>query len=101
MVLRKDSAKELLDPLFIKGIYYSNTAQYKKAIVQFDSCIRRDWQIYRRLSRKGIALYKQKDYEEALKIFMMDGQCIQYISRRVFLDRPCYEATGRKDQASL
>jgi len=32
---------------------------------------------------------------------MMTGQGIQYISRRVFLDRRCYEATGRKDQASL
>src|SRR5579872_1281422 len=59
-VLRRDSSHELLDPLFIKGIYYSNTAQYKKAIAQFDSCIRRDWKFTDAYLEKGIAQYEQK-----------------------------------------
>jgi tetratricopeptide (TPR) repeat protein len=100
-VLAKDSAKELLDPLFIKGIYYSNTAQYKKAIVQFDSCIRRDWKFTDAYLEKGIALYKQKDYEEALKIFMMTVNVSNSYPDGYFWIGRCYEATGRKDQASL
>jgi len=100
-VLRKDSANELLDPLFIKGIYYSNTAQYKKAIVQFDSCIRRDWKFTDAYLEKGIALYRQKNYEEALKIFMMTVNVSNTYPDGYFWIGRCYEATGRKDQAVL
>ena len=100
-ILRKDSAKELLDPLFIKGIYYSNTTQYKKAIVQFDSCIQRDWKFTDAYLEKGIALYKQKNYPEALKIFMMTINVSNTYPDGYFWIGRCYEATNRKDQALL
>ena len=44
-LMRKDSAGESLDPIFIKGIYYSNTRQHKQAIEQFEECIRKDWKL--------------------------------------------------------
>ena len=34
-ILELDSAHELIDPFFIKGIYYSNTQQYELARIQF------------------------------------------------------------------
>lgn len=70
-IIRKDSAHEMLDPFFIKGIYYSNTTQYKKAIVQYDSCIGRDWKFADAYLEKGIALFKQKQYQPALESFQM------------------------------
>ena len=98
-VLRKDLAHELLDPLFIKGIYYSNTGSYKKAVVQFDSCIRRDWKFTDAHLEKGIALFKLKNYEEALKTFRM---CVQvsntYPDGYYWIGR-CYEVAGSKEDA--
>jgi tetratricopeptide (TPR) repeat protein len=100
-VLRKDSTHELLDPLFIKGIYYSNTAQYKKAIVQFDSCIGRDWKFTDAYLEKGIALYEQKRYDTAMSTFLMTIKVSDTYPDGYYWVGRCFEATGRKDQAVL
>jgi tetratricopeptide (TPR) repeat protein len=97
--LRKDSAHELLDPFFIKGIYFSNTAQYKKAIVQFDSCIGRDWKFADAYLEKGIALFKQKQYQPAMQSFQMTVKVSETYADGYFWIGRCYEATGYKDQA--
>jgi len=98
-VLRKDPGYELLDPLFIKGIYFSNTAQYEKAIVQFDSCIGRDWKFTDAYLEKGIALYKQKKYEDAMKTFMLTIKVSNTYPDGYFWIGRCYEAMGMKDEA--
>lgn len=100
-VLRKDSAHALLDPLFIKGIYYSNIAQYKKAIVEFDSCIGRDWKFTDAYLEKGIALYKQKQYDSALSTFQMTIRVSNTYADGYYWAGRCYEATGRNDRAVL
>src|SRR6185437_12352290 len=100
-VLRKDSTHENIDPLFIKGIYYSNTAQYKKAIVQFDSCIGRDWKFTDAYLEKGIALYKQNRYDSAMSTFLMTVKVSDTYPDAYYWVGRCYEATGRKDQAIL
>ena len=100
-VLRKDSTHELLDPLFIKGIYYANTAQYKKAIVQFDSCIGRDWKFTDAYLEKGIALYEQKRYDTAMSTFLMTIKVSDTYPDGYYWVGRCFEATGRKDQAVL
>ena len=100
-ILKKDSSHELLDPLFIKGIYYSNTTQYKKAIIQFDSCIRRDWKFTDAYLEKGIALYHQKQYDTAMNTFLMTVRVSNTNPDAYFWVGRCYEATGRKDQAIL
>src|SRR5580658_2232142 len=97
--LRKDSSHDLLDPFFIKGIYFSNTAQYKKAIVQFDSCIGRDWKFADAYLEKGIALFKQKQYEPAMQSFQMTIKVSETYADGYFWIGRCYEATGNKDQA--
>ena len=97
--LRKDSSHDLLDPFFIKGIYFSNTAQYKKAIVQFDSCIGRDWKFADAYLEKGIALFKQKQYQPAMESFQMTVKVSETYADGYFWIGRCYEATGYKDQA--
>ncbi|HLI93764.1 MAG TPA: tetratricopeptide repeat protein [Puia sp.] len=98
-ILRKDSARDMLDPFFIKGIYYSNTAQYKKAIVQFDSCVGRDWKFPDAYLEKGIALFKQKQYGKALESFQMTVKVSETYADGYFWIGRCYEATGRDQQA--
>jgi tetratricopeptide (TPR) repeat protein len=98
-ILRKDSARELLDPLFIKGIYYSNTAQYKKAVVQFDSCIGRDWKFTDAYLEKGIALFKQKSYVAALSVFEMTVKVSNTYPDGYFWMGRCYEVNGNKEMA--
>jgi tetratricopeptide (TPR) repeat protein len=100
-VLHKDSTHEMIDPLFIKGIYYSNTAQYKKAIVQFDSCIGRDWKFTDAYLEKGIALYEQKRYDTAMSTFLMTVKVSDTYPDGYYWVGRCYEATGHKDQAIL
>jgi tetratricopeptide (TPR) repeat protein len=100
-VLKKDSTHELLDPFFIKGIYFSNTAQYKKAIVQFDSCINRDWKFTDAYLEKGIALFKQKQYQPALQSFRMTIKVSETYADGYFWIGRCYEATGMKQEAVL
>jgi tetratricopeptide (TPR) repeat protein len=98
-ILRKDSTHELLDPLFIKGIYYSNMTQYKKAIVQFDSCIRRDWKFTDAYLEKGIALYQQNAYDTALNTFLMTIRVSNTYPDGYYWAGRCYEALQQTDKA--
>jgi tetratricopeptide (TPR) repeat protein len=98
-ILRQDSASLLIDPLFIKGIYYSNTKQYPKAIAQFDSCIQRDWKTTDAYLEKGIAWYRLQNYPAAISTFKMattvsntDPDAYYWLGR-------CYEATQNKNEA--
>jgi tetratricopeptide (TPR) repeat protein len=100
-VMAKDSTKELLDPLFIKGIYYANTGQHAKAIGQFDSCIRRDWKFTDAYLEKGILLFKQKNYAQALKTFNMTVTVSNTYPDGYFWIGRCYEVAGRREEAIL
>ena len=98
-ILRKDSAHDLPDPFLIRGIYYSNVGQYKKAIMQFDSCIGRDWKFADAYLEKGIALFKQKEYQPALQSFQMSVKVSETYADGYFWIGRCYEAAGDKQQA--
>lgn len=98
-VLRKDSGRSLLDPFFIKGIYYSNTAQYARALVQFDSCIGRDWKFTDAYLEKGIVLFHQKKYPQAMEVFQMSIKVSNTYADGYYWMGRCYEATGQKEEA--
>jgi len=100
-VLQKDSTHELVDPMFIKGIYYANIGQTKQAIVQFDSCIRRDWKFTDAYREKGIILFHQAKYAEALEVFQMSVKVSNTYPDGYFWIGRCYEATGHKEEATL
>lgn len=97
----RDSAKEMVDPYFIKGIYYSNTKQYKQAITAFDSCIRRDWKFSEAYIEKGIAFFKQQNYDEALNTFRLAATVSNMDPDAYFWMGRCYEAVNKKDEALI
>ncbi len=98
-VLSHDSSKALIDPFFIKGIYYSNTHNYNQAVVQFDSCIRRDWKFTDAYTEKGIVFFKQKNYDEALNTFHMATVVSNTDPDAYYWMGRCYEAINRKEEA--
>src|ERR1700722_12195547 len=98
-VISRDSARELTDPFFIKGIYYSNTKQYDAAIAQFDSCIHRDWKLTDAYIEKGIAFFKQKNYDNALNTFRMAASVTITSPDAYFWIGRCYEAINKKEDA--
>jgi tetratricopeptide (TPR) repeat protein len=100
-VLRKDIARELVDPFFIKGIYYSNMLQYNLAVVQFDSCIRRDWKFTDAYIEKGIAFYKQKNFDEALSIFQLAATVSNSDPDAYYWIGRCYEISNKREEAIL
>jgi len=68
-LIARDSAQSQTEPIFMKGVYYSETRQYAEAIKQFDLCIKRDWKLSDAYIEKGIIYYEQKNYPEALRTF--------------------------------
>jgi len=98
-ILKHDSTRILIDPFFIKGIYYANVKQYPKAIMQFDSCILRDWKTTDAYLEKGRAYFQMKNFNAAIKTFNMaitvtstDPDAYYWLGR-------CYEAQNRKMDA--
>lgn len=100
LIIKQDSAFILIDPFFIKGIYYANTKLYPKAIAQFDSCILRDWKTTDAYLEKGRAYFHMGNFNEALKTFKMavtvsntDPDAYYWLGR-------CYEAQHKKTDAT-
>jgi len=98
-ILKQDSAGILTDPFFIKGIYYSNIQRYSKAIVQFDSCIARDWKTTDAYLEKGMAYFQMKNYHAAIQTFNMAITVTQTDPDAYFWLGRCYEAQERKMDA--
>jgi tetratricopeptide (TPR) repeat protein len=100
-VLKHDSARILIDPFFIKGIFYANMKQYPKAIIQFDSCIVRDWKTTDAYLEKGRAYFHMENFNKALETFNMaiavtntDPDAYYWLGR-------CFEAQKRKMDAII
>jgi tetratricopeptide (TPR) repeat protein len=124
-ILRKDSAGLLIDPLFIKGIYYANVKQYAKAIVQFDSCILRDWKTTDAYLEKGRVYFHMQNIKAAMETFNMAitvtntdpdayywlGRCYEYqhmktdaisnYQKAISLDKDFVEAKQRIENLEL
>jgi len=98
-ILRQDSARLLIDPLFIKGIYYANVRQYSKAIVQFDSCIARDWKTTDAYLEKGRAYFQLGNYPAAMQTFTMAITVTQTDPDAYYWLGRCYEAEHRNMEA--
>ncbi len=100
-IIQNDSSGAMVDPFFIKGIYYSNTQKYAEAAVQFDSCIRRDWKFNEAYIEKGIAFFKQKNFDEAMNTFRMAATVSNTDPDAYFWTGRCYEAIHKKEEAAL
>jgi tetratricopeptide (TPR) repeat protein len=98
-VIEKDSAGELIDPYFIKGIYYSNTHNFPKALDMYNKCIRIDWKFNEAYIEKGIIYFDQKNLDEALKQFKMAAQVSNSYADAYYWQGRCYEELGRTEEA--
>jgi tetratricopeptide (TPR) repeat protein len=98
-LIKKDTLAEDLTPLYIKGIYYSNTKQYRQAMEQFDKCIAKDWKFTDAYIEKGIILYEEKNIDEALQTFKMANTVSPADADAFYWQGRCYEAAGMNDEA--
>ncbi len=88
-----------VEPYFVKGIYYSNTRNFKPAIDHFDSCIRKDWKFIDAYIEKGIALFELRNIDEALQTFKRAGSVAPRNPDAYYWQGRCYEEIGKKEDA--
>ena len=98
-ILKRDSTGGMVDPLLLKGIYYSDNKQYKLALDLFEECIKRDWKFTEAHLEKGIAWFDQKEYVQSLDAFKIaatvsntNADCYYWMAR-------CFEVLKDKEQA--
>jgi tetratricopeptide (TPR) repeat protein len=96
---KRDSARAFVDPVFLKGVYYSNVKDYPRAVALFDECMNRDWRFIEPYIEKGIIQYEQKNYDEAIKTFQFASKINYTNADACYWTGRCYEAIGKKDEA--
>jgi tetratricopeptide (TPR) repeat protein len=97
---QKDTARDFSDPVFLKGVYYSNIKEYPRAIALFDEAINRDWRFIEPYIEKGIIFFEQKNYDEALKTFQFATNISYTNADNYYWMGRCYEAIGKKEEAT-
>jgi len=99
LLLERDSSGVHTEPVYMKGVYYSETGQTNKAIAQFDECIKRDWKMTDAYIEKGILYFEGKKFESALKTFNMAATVSNTDADAYFWMARCLEATGKHAEA--
>ncbi|HKP32700.1 MAG TPA: tetratricopeptide repeat protein [Chitinophagaceae bacterium] len=98
-IIAKDSVAAAVDPYYIKGVYYSNTAQHKLAIEEFEECIKRDWKFSDAYIEKGIVLFEMKNVDEALQTFKLATTVTPRNADAYYWQARCYESIGKRQEA--
>jgi len=101
VLLSRDSTETQTEPLYMKGVYYSEVKQYDNALKQFEECIKRDWKMTDAYIEKGIILFERKNYAEALKVFNMAATVSNTDADAYYWMGRCFENTGDKQKAIL
>jgi tetratricopeptide (TPR) repeat protein len=99
LLLRTDTADQQTEPIFMKGVYYSEIKDYNKALQHFDECIKRDWKMTDAYIEKGIVLFDQKKTTEALEIFKLASTVSNTNADAYFWLGRSHEALGNKNEA--
>ncbi|MFT3705765.1 MAG: tetratricopeptide repeat protein [Agriterribacter sp.] len=84
---------------FIKGLYYSNINDKTKALEQFNECIKNDYTFLDAYVEKGLLLYDQKNYKEAMRVFEQTIQVSNGFAEGYYNAGRCEEALGNKAEA--
>lgn len=98
-LLAADTSGQQTEPIFMKGVYYSEVKDYGKALQQFDECIKRDWKMTDAYIEKGIVLFEQKKNKDALEIFRLASTVSNTNADAYFWMARSYEALGNKADA--
>lgn len=99
ILLASDTSGQQTEPIFMKGVYYSELKDYKKAIQYFDECIKRDWKMTDAYIEKGIVFFDQKKSKEALEIFTLASTVSNTNADTYFWMGRSLEALGNKPEA--
>ncbi|RYY52495.1 MAG: tetratricopeptide repeat protein [Chitinophagaceae bacterium] len=73
-LIRADSLRQFADPVYVKGLYYSNTKQDAEALKWFDLTIQNDHRYLQAYIEKGKILLDQKKTQDALKTFTLANE---------------------------
>lgn len=101
ILLETDTAKQQTEPIFMKGVYYSEIKDYNKALQQFNECIKRDWKMTDAYIEKGIVLFDQAKNEEALEMFKLASTVSNTNADAYFWMGRCHEALGNNKDAII
>lgn len=100
-LIAKDTLKIYPEPLYIKGIYYSNTGEKEKAIQAFNETIRLSYNYLNAYIEKGKIYFDQKKIAEALKTFELANTISPAFPDAYYWIGKCQEAQGQKEDAKL
>ncbi|HRO69997.1 MAG TPA: tetratricopeptide repeat protein [Chitinophagaceae bacterium] len=98
-LLLRDSLQQFADAFYIKGMYFSNTGSYAKAIQQFNNCIQRDHRYLNAYIEKGKILLDQKKTGDALKTFELANRITPSFPDAWYWIGRCEEILGNKAAA--
>jgi tetratricopeptide (TPR) repeat protein len=101
ILLSRDSSGTQTEPIYMKGVYFTEVKEYDNALKQFDECIRRDWKMTDAYIEKGIILFERKNFSGALKVFDMAATVSNTDADAYYWMGRCFESTGDKDKAIL
>ncbi len=98
---KNDASGRDPNPDYLKGVYYYTIEDYKKALLQFDECIRKDYNFLDAYMRKGRILYTQQKYTDALKVYALALAISTSYADAFFWKAKCQEALGQMQEAKL
>jgi len=73
-LLRTDTLHQFAEPIYVKGLYYSNLKQDADALKWFDLTIQNDHRFLQAYIEKGKIQLDQKKFNEALKTFNLANE---------------------------
>lgn len=98
-LLSSNKTKYGKDAYFIKGLYYNYLNQSEKAIKFLDSCLNLDFTYMYAYREKGIALYNEKKYQEAIKVLKRAVTIQNNFDEGYYWMGKCYEKLNQKNEA--
>jgi tetratricopeptide (TPR) repeat protein len=87
------------EALFIKGLYYGSINEKQKAISFFNDCIKQDYTYLSAYLEKGIILYNEKKYQEALDVFTKAVTVQNSFDEGYFWMGKCFEKLNNTNDA--
>lgn len=89
------------DPYTIKGIYYANVGKIDLAMDCFNQSIAVDYTFLEAYLEKGMLLFRQKHYPDALKVFTLSTTVDNTFADGYYWMARCQQAQGQTAEARL
>jgi tetratricopeptide (TPR) repeat protein len=96
-----DMSETHAEPFYFKALYYSNTNNYSEAVRLLNQAIQRDYYFLDAYMEKGQIFYKQKKYNEAMKVFQLANTISPAFADAYYWLGKCKQALGKKEEAKL